>query len=147
MVDRLDLGDDVELAALVELEGDVAGGLEARPELALVLRTPLATARTLPCASVHQHHDAVGLAELVGAQHDAARRGRAARQALVQPAEAPIAALVLADRVEEVLAAEVGPQHVGEHQLAVGELPQQEVRDAVLTRGADHQVGIGHVGS
>ena len=53
VVDRLGLGDDVELAALVELHGDVAGRLEpGRRTWLLVLRTPLATARTLPWCSV-----------------------------------------------------------------------------------------------
>ena len=42
--------------------------------------------------------------------------------------------------------AEVGPQHLGEDQLAVGQLPQQEVRDAELARRPHHQIGIGHVG-
>ena len=54
--------------------------------------------------------------------------------------------LVLGDGLEELLPAEVGPQHVGEHELRIGQLPQQEVRDAVLARRADDEVGIGLVG-
>ena len=85
-----------------------------------------------------EDHDAVGLAQLVGAQHDAVVAVEAHRaQPSVEAAEAPVPALVLAHRVEEVLTAEVGPEHVGEHQLAVGQLPQQEVGDAVLARRAD----------
>ena len=126
----------------------MAGRLEPGAERLLVLRTPLATARTLPWPRVQQHDDAVGLAQLVGAQHDpvvAVQRPPAAHR-LIDPAEAALAALVLAHRVEEVLAAEVGPQHVGEDELAVGQLPQQEVGDAVLARRADHEVGVGHLG-
>jgi len=61
-------------------------------------------------------------------------------------AEAPIAALVLPDRGEEVGAAKVGPEDVGEDQLGVGELPQQEVRDPILAGGSHQHVGVGHVG-
>src|SRR5580692_2065269 len=43
-------------------------------------------------------------------------------------------------------AAHVGPQHLGEDELAVGDLPQQEIGDTRLSRGTDDQVGIGHVG-
>src|SRR5271165_3087872 len=50
-----------------------------------------------------------------------------------------LAALVLGDGLEEVLAPEVGPQDVGEHELRVGQLPQEEVRDAVLARRAHHE--------
>jgi len=45
-----------------------------------------------------------------------------------------------------VLASEIGPQGLAEHELAVGDLPQKEVRDAVLTRGADDEVRVGHFG-
>src|SRR5262245_29914384 len=51
-------------------------------------------------------------------------------------AEAPVAVLEVGDGVEEVLAAEVGPEHVGEVQLRVRHLPQQIVRDAGLPRRA-----------
>jgi hypothetical protein len=45
-----------------------------------------------------------------------------------------------------VLPAEVGPEHVGEVQLGVGQLPEQVVGQAVLPRGADQEVRVGHVG-
>src|SRR4051812_45983981 len=45
-----------------------------------------------------------------------------------------------------MLTAEVGPQHIGEHELAVRQLPEEEVRDAELARRANHQVGIRHLG-
>src|SRR3954453_16291504 len=62
----------------------------------------------------------------------------------LRPAEAALAALVLAHRLEQVLPAEVGPQDLGEDELAVRRLPQQEVRDARLTRRANDDVGVGH---
>ena len=61
-------------------------------------------------------------------------------------AEAAFALLELGDRVEEVLAAEVGPEHVGEARARVRELPEQVVRDPELARRAHEQIGIGHVG-
>src|SRR5512139_832872 len=39
-----------------------------------------------------------------------------------------------------------GPQRVGEIQFGVGQLPQQEIADALLAAGADEEVGFGHVG-
>src|SRR5579875_1645716 len=65
---------------------------------------------------------------------------------LARAPEAPLPPLVLAHRLAQVLAPEVRPQHVEEHELAVGDLPQQEVRDAVLARGPYEQVRVGHVG-
>ena len=41
---------------------------------------------------------------------------------------------------------EVGPEHVVEDQLAVGQLPEEEVGDAVLARCADDQVRVGLIG-
>ena len=41
----------------------------------------------------------------------------------------------------QLVAPEVGPHHVGEVELGVGRLPEQEVRQPLLARGADHQVG------
>ena len=60
-------------------------------------------------------------------------------------AEAALPLLELLDRAEEVLAAEVGPQHVREAQLGVCDLPEQIVRDAMLTGGSHQQVRVGHV--
>ena len=57
------------------------------------------------------------------------------------------AARVLVDGGAEPLLAEVGPERVVEHELGVGRLPEQEVRDPLLARGADHEVGIGELGS
>src|SRR5580698_1514600 len=64
----------------------------------------------------------------------------------VDGAEAADPALEVDDRLVEVTPAHVGPEDLGEDQLAVGQLPEQEVRDAGLARGANDQVGVGHVG-
>src|SRR5262245_87542 len=37
---------------------------------------------------------------------------------------------------------EVGPQQIGEIQLRVSQLPQQEIADALLAAGADEQIGL-----
>jgi hypothetical protein len=66
-------------------------------------------------------------------------------EGLAQAAEAALALLVVLDGLQQVDAAEVGPEAVGDEDLRVGDLPQQEVRDALLARGADDQVGVGHV--
>ena len=42
--------------------------------------------------------------------------------------------------------AEVRPQRVGDPDLGVGDLPEQEVADAHLAAGADQQIGIGLAG-
>ena len=49
------------------------------------------------------------------------------------------------DRIVERARVEVGPQQVGEIQLGVGELPEQEVADPLLAAGADEQVRLGCV--
>src|SRR5688500_1434250 len=53
-----------------------------------------------------------------------------------------LAALVLEDGLEQLAAPEVRPERVGDPDLRVGDLPQQEVRDAHLAGGADQQVGV-----
>ena len=62
---------------------------------------------------------------------------------MVASAEPAPAARVLVQRGRELVAAEVGPERVREHELGVGDLEEQEVRDAVLAGAADHEVGIG----
>ena len=58
----------------------------------------------------------------------------------------PPAARVLVDGGTEPLLAEVGPEGVVEDELGVGRLPEQEVRDPLLARGPDHEVGICELG-
>src|SRR5712691_12094581 len=46
----------------------------------------------------------------------------------------------------ELATSEVRPQPVEEDELGVGKLPEQEVRDAQLARGADQQVWVRQLG-
>ena len=41
---------------------------------------------------------------------------------------------------------EVGPEGLAEVELGVGRLPDEEVREALLAAGPDHEVGVGQAG-
>src|SRR4029453_14893760 len=71
-------------------------------------------------------------------------RARLAAVATSHPTESAIALLKVGDRAVEVGGAEVGPQDRRDPQLGVGDLPQQEVRDAHLAAGANQEIGVGH---
>ena len=72
VVERLGLVDDVQLAApLVELQLQVGGRLEPGAEAALGLADALGDRPHLAVVRGEDADDAVGLAELVGAEHDA----------------------------------------------------------------------------
>jgi hypothetical protein len=73
-------------------------------------------------------------------------RSRISRSGSSTAPEAPRAARVLEERVVERQRPEVGPQHVAEHELRVGTLPDEEVADPLLAAGPDQQVGVGHAG-
>src|SRR5262249_14438383 len=60
-------------------------------------------------------------------------------------AEPAPALLVRRERLFERAAVEVGPELVAEHELRVGALPEQEVRNPLLAAGADQEVGIVHL--
>jgi hypothetical protein len=62
-----------------------------------------------------------------------------------EASEAAFAALVVGDGFEEMDAAEVRPETVGDEDFGVGDLPEEEVRDALLAGGADDEVGVRHV--
>src|SRR5215213_4364170 len=47
---------------------------------------------------------------------------------------------------QELIGGEVRPQRVRHVELGVGYLPEQEVRDAKLTAGPDHQVDLRYLG-
>src|SRR5688500_7096745 len=64
---------------------------------------------------------------------------------LAGAAEAPLARAVGSDRRVERRGVEVRPERFGEVELAVGELPEKEVADALLTAGADEKIGLGRV--
>ncbi len=62
----------------------------------------------------------------------------------------PEAAFALAIGINGLIqrfAVEIGPQTSGEVELGVGQLPEQEVADALLAAGADEQIRLGRVGS
>src|SRR3954447_22366766 len=75
-----------------------------------------------------------------------ARRCSGRRAAISAPSQPAPAARELGQRGLERLAAEVGPQLVAEHELRVRRLPQQVVGQALLAGGADHEVGVVHLG-
>src|SRR5262249_13357560 len=60
--------------------------------------------------------------------------------------EAALTLLVGSDRGVECIRVEVGPEEIGEIELRVGKLPQQKVRNALLSSGADEQVRLGRIG-
>ena len=71
VLDRLGLGDDVELAALVEQQADPVAAAPAGRRSGSWSCAPL-WPPPAPCRGRgQQHHDAVRLAQLVGPQHDA----------------------------------------------------------------------------
>src|SRR5690554_2818485 len=71
---------------------------------------------------------------------------RHARDLLAGAAETALARAVGRDCLIERELVEVGPQRVGEVQLGVGELPQQEVADALLATGPDEEVRLRRIG-
>src|SRR5262245_43745655 len=56
-----------------------------------------------------------------------------------EPAEAALAAMEIRNGGAQIVAAEIGPQHIDEAQLGVGRLPQQEIGQPLLTAGADQE--------
>src|SRR5439155_25533839 len=60
-------------------------------------------------------------------------------------AEATLPSGELLQRVSEICVAEVRPECLREHELCVGGLPEQEVREALLPRRADEEVRIGEL--
>src|SRR6185437_7701262 len=65
--------------------------------------------------------------------------------AVAHAAVAAFTALKVGDRFEQVDAAKIGPEHVGDVNLGIGALPQQKIRQPHFARGADEQIRIGHV--
>ena len=56
--------------------------------------------------------------------------------------KAALAALIVEQGIEQGRLIEIGPQHIGDVDFGVGELPQQEIADAPLATGADQQIRI-----
>src|SRR5690606_32418022 len=68
-----------------------------------------------------------------------------ARHLLAGTAETAFARTVRGNRLFERKLIEIGPQRVGEIQLRIGKLPEQEIADALLAAGADEQIGLRRV--
>src|SRR5262249_58334364 len=60
-------------------------------------------------------------------------------------AESPLAGRVLDQSCSQVVLAEVRPRLLDEDELRVRELPEQEVRDPLIARRTDQQIGIGQI--
>src|SRR5688572_23504567 len=60
-------------------------------------------------------------------------------------AEAALASAECGERSLEVRLVEIRPQHIADVDLGIGEIPQQEIADAMIAAGADEQVRIRHV--
>src|SRR5690606_7636242 len=67
---------------------------------------------------------------------------RSRLELLARAPEATLPPLIRPDRVAERGGIEVGPQHVGEEQLGVGQLPEQEVADPLFAARTDEQIGL-----
>ena len=62
-----------------------------------------------------------------------------------QPAEPAFAPVIFGNRAFQRGAVEIRPIGRHEHQLAIGGLPEQEIRQPLLAAGADDEVGVGQV--
>src|SRR5581483_2596856 len=61
---------------------------------------------------------------------------------LRNPAEAPVAAGILGERLLKGRFAEIRPEALDKVQLGIGALPQQEIAQPLLATGANQQVDI-----
>jgi len=59
-------------------------------------------------------------------------------------AETPLAALVFANRIDQIAFAEIRPHQAGVVDLRVGDLPEQKIGNPQLCPGSNQQVWIGH---
>src|SRR3990172_826045 len=59
-------------------------------------------------------------------------------------AEPPVAGCEIAQCLLELRPAEIRPQHLGEIELRIRRLPQQEVGETPLSGGPDHKVWVTH---
>ena len=86
--------------------------------------------------------------EINGSMLDPVKPARARRpvpvEAVGQPAELALAAREGTATLEQVVAAKVGPERRRDPELGVRDLPEQEIADPHLARGADQEVGIAH---
>ena len=110
-----------------------------------------APARRIPTARCHRISAATSGSATTAEIRRCARLGSAtgrrasagAANLLARAAEAALAAPVRLQRLVELGLAERRPERLGEVQLGVGRLPEQEVRQPLLARRADQQVQLG----
>src|SRR5262249_50954685 len=55
-----------------------------------------------------------------------------------------VAAVIFADGIFEIALGEIRPQAIEKDQLGIGQLPEQEIADALFAAGADNEIGIGN---
>ena len=60
-----------------------------------------------------------------------------------QTAVAPLALLVVDQRVEQARARKIRPQSFGDVNFGVGDLPEKKIADAHFAAGANQKIGIG----
>src|SRR5258708_5050929 len=70
---------------------------------------------------------------------------RFAAELLARSTEATLAAAIGIDRATQRLPIEVGPEFIGEIELGIGKLPEQEITDALFAAGADEQIRLGRI--
>ena len=136
----------VELVQRDDAEPDHARGRTASPPSTMIerpRRRPTGCAISDACAVVRAGAGAAraaGLRRRRGAR--AAASGHYARPVPLACPEPSLPRRVLGERPLQLVAVEVRPQPVGEVELRVGGLPEQEVRQALLAAGADDELGI-----
>src|SRR2546422_1538537 len=77
-----------------------------------------------------------------GSRAEAGSRAFTPLPASARSAKAPASALEVIHGLVEVLASEIGPEHVRDPELGIGELPEEEVRDAELPARPDQEIRI-----
>jgi hypothetical protein len=65
---------------------------------------------------------------------------------VARQAEAPLPAREIAQRSLEFGLVEIGPERVAEIELGVGQVPEQEIADALLAARADEEIGFRRAG-
>ncbi len=113
----------------------MAHRLQAGPELRLGLADALGDGADLAVLGGVEHDDAIRLAQLVRAQHDAGVAVQLAHGAptigptrsgpVVETTEAALTASEVGDGFEQVVGRQLVPGHGMEHELAVRQLPHE----------------------
>ena len=73
--------------------------------------------------------------------------GESLRKSTLNTAETTFAFSVNFDRVDKLRFAEIWPEHLGDVELCIAELPEEKIREAHLTASSDHQIRVREVAS